>query len=220
MIGLTAFLSLATLAVIMTALFVLSMPFSLYGLQFRIKKIKLRERMGLLWIQSKANAFGLPHIVNIDEPTITIGDKEFVAPEGSFDGPKFFGCHVAMFPSTDTKNPIGLYYQETNKNGEPLFNDDGSASLSAVKPAVGLDPGLFKAVTTTAALTKFAKKLFNQYKTQIIILGAIAVGIGISLYLNYEAFSTLLPGIQESLDTIANACVDEGVSVAQGTVTK
>ena len=82
-----------------------------------------------------------------------------------------------------------------------------------------LDPALFKAITVGAALTSYVKSFMQKYQTQLYILIAIAVGIGISAYLSYESYATLLPNLSSKLDLVIQQCSTSGLSsVPDGTV--
>lgn len=198
-------------------LFVFGMPFSLWGIKYKLKRAKLKDRLGLVWVRSKGDSFGLPKIVNVDDIITQYDqDRDYPLVRQSFQGTKFFGAASVLFDAEDCKNVMGLCYQQTDSDGNPIYNEDGSPILIEAKPAVGLDPALFKAITVGAAITSYVKNFMQKYQTQLYILIAIAIGIGIAAYFGYEMYSTSLPDILAKLNEVQKVCSQPVVTGATG----
>jgi len=205
-------------------LLVLGMPFSIWGIKYKFLRGKLKDRMGLVWVRSKGDSFGLPKIVNVDEIMTSYDqDRDYPLVREAFEGTKWFGCPSVLFDAEDSKNVLGLCYHEADAEGQGKFYSSGSPVLSSIKPPVCLDPALFKAITVGAALTSYVKNFMQKYQTQLYILIAIAIGIGIAAYFGYEMYSSSLPNLADKMDSLIAQCnpvpgidkVAEGVVVTR-----
>lgn len=190
----------------------LAFPYVVGGLRVVLGKIKYKQNAGLIFLQSQANNFSFPYVCDTRSKTfdIKIEKEEYKFPLSRDlfqDNGTFFGMPYAMFPVEDCKNAIGLYYQESDENGEPLYytNADGVPiipRLSKVKTGVSLRPNLIKAIVGDMALTEALAKLFKDNQLAFyLIIGNILVS-AVSVYFLYDLTSTTLPNITGSLQTI------------------
>lgn len=208
-------ISLLSIIVVFIALFLLTLPFLVGGLRIMLGKFKLKQNAGLIFLRSKSGNFAFPLVCDTSKNEFVLKkDKEeltYPISRTQFeDNGTFFGMPYVMYDVEDAKNSLGLYYQASDKEGQPLYRTIRDISgeeysepvLSKVKSAITLPPSLIKALIGEQALTKALKDLFANHQILLyIVIGNIAVA-GIGVYMLYELTSTSIPNIINTLTTI------------------
>lgn len=189
-------------------LLLLTFPYVFGGLRIMLGKFKYKSNTGLVFLRSKSGNFPMPYPCDLTSSkfTIKLAKAEHTFPitrEMFRESGNFFGLPFIMFDVEDAKNTIGLYYQQSDEQGEPLL--DGRTNepyLSKVKPAVTLPPSIIKALIGEQALTQALKELFEKNQILLYILIGNIIVSGIAVFLLYEYTSTTVPNIENQLQTI------------------
>lgn len=188
------------------------MPFIVGGFRIILGKLKYRKDAGLIFLNSQSGNFSFPYVcdLRVNKFEISINKKKYTFPikrELFHENGTFFGMPYVMYPVEDCKNSIGLYYHESDENGEPLYylNDNKQPimpKLTKIKNAVSFPPSLIEALVGEEALTEALSKLFKDNQMFFyLIIGNIIVA-GISVYFMYELTSTAIPNIESLLQQI------------------
>ena len=185
----------------------LSWKWTIFGLKLFFKRTFSKGKVGLHFIEDLSGDFVMPHIIDLSKENHKYGKKEYVINSEQLQGARMFNMPFIMHPQDDTKTSAGIYYAQSDEE-----TGDFNGEILQTKPSVTLPPSLLRAIVHTKALTLAIEELFNKHRTQIYILGAIGVGLAISVYFGYEAFSKI-PQIITKLDQIALSCGTSSVSV-------
>ena len=203
-------------SVILFFLIIFSGKWFFFGLKDWLKKSKLKSHHGYMFLMDKANNMGLPKIIDLRK------DKYSEKKDGVKDGATypyssddcmkgtFLGRPYLIKGYDDAKTSIGMYYQESDTDGNPLFITlpDGSQKpmLSEIKPSVSLSPGFFTALVGDYALTQALKELLNSNKITFLLLIGVGIGILACGFLGYTIYSDSLPEILAAIKSGAEIC--------------
>lgn len=200
------FLIIVSLCVVITIMIIfmaMSIRWIMFGLNIMFKRFSKKGNIGLLFIKSKSNNFGIPHVVDL-------GKKDY---EFSISGTKhlypihreafgkqglFFGLPYAMYNDDDCKTSLGLMYHAATDKGEPLYHDDLQTMpvYTPIKNSVSLGGNFLKALVDEKVFSDALKDFLNKNQVLLFIcIGSIAAA-GISAYFGYEIMSNTLPNIE------------------------
>jgi hypothetical protein len=212
---------LGLLSTILFLLIIFSGKWFFFGLKDFFAKSKLKSHHGYLFLMDKANNMGLPKIIDLrkDKYSETLdGLKDGATyPYSSDDLMKgtFLGRPYLIKGYDDAKTSIGMYYQESDKDGKPLFwlSPEGKTvpKLSELKPSVSLSPGFFTALVGDHALTQALKDLMQKNSTLLYLLLGIGAGIIAIGFLLYNINTETLPQILQAAKDAAIACTEKVV---------
>jgi hypothetical protein len=165
-----------------------------------------------LFVLNKGDSIGIPRFINLEEYSKEIGSKRYLLMKEQMQGMKFLGMPMIILPSEDTKTSVGIYYQETDKDANPLFykkngkwitTNKGAKipMLSALKPSTSLPPDLVNAIIKQESLNLSIKDFMDFIKKNknivYFILGMIGLGFvgSVISYLIYQMLQEQLPTI-------------------------
>ena len=187
-------------------------------LGIKIFTMKLKGRVGLLFREDISGNIGLPIVFYLHKTEIDIGGDKYVVSKEMVENKRFFGLPYVIFPCNDTKTSLGLYYQQSDKDGNALIGEqkykDGKNNMvdevrivREFKPSVSMPPDVLRAIVTSKALTMAIKELFTKYKNQIyLLLGLVAI-MGITGYFVYEIYSQILPNMESRIISKINVVI-------------
>ncbi len=182
-----------------------------FGIKYKIHKLKRGSNAGLFFVMNKDKNFGLPINIDLTEDSVEFGDKHnrkiHQYSDDQIAGFRFFGMPCVLADSNDTKTSVGIHYHQTNDNGEPQYQEDGSPTIGIMKPSRSLRPSAIKALIDSRAITQAIGQLFSKYQTQIYLLMGIGIAIGLGGFFLYDIKTTGLPDQTAKIEAI-KASVD------------
>jgi hypothetical protein len=198
------------IVIILVTLFALSFPYTMFGLKLMWKNMSTKKNVGLIFIRNMADNYALPHVIDLrnTEYKFKVNGQEYtyIIKREHFAGFKFLGLPTAYFDSNNMVTSIGLHSHAMDKEGVPLYHEDGEPVITLEKPSVSMHPSLIKAILGSTALTKAIEEIFQKHKIQIYILGGIGIGIAGSVYLMYEMKYVDVPILMNEFESIKEIC--------------
>jgi hypothetical protein len=169
-----------------------------------------------MFLVDKGGNLGIPKIIDLRK------DKYSEKVDGLKDGATypystddlmkgtFLGRSYLIKAYDDAKTSIGFCYQESDINGNPLYNvlADGTRikKITELKPSVTLSPGFFTALVGDHALTQALRELLQKNSVLLLVLLGIGVGIVAIGFVLYSMYSQSLPEILVAVNNLANMC--------------
>ena len=181
--------------VLCVALYILyqAWPYVLFALRLGRKINKWGyNNVGFMFLRNKSNNFNFPELIDLRQTKKErhIGDKieTFVYSREQLENGKFFGFPYVIFDDDDNKTSIGLYYHQSDENGNPLFEDvlvgfsekkepilRKRPLLTTFKPAVTMPPSFYRVIIDGERMTKALVDFFEKYR--VIIYCVLGVGV-------------------------------------------
>ena len=188
---------------------VLSGKWFFFGLKDFVKRMKYKSHHGYMLLVDKGGNIGIPKIIDLTKDKYSENDGKVkdgrVWPFSTDDVMKgsFMGRPFLIKSFDDAKTSIGLYFQESDKEGNPLYTilADGSRirKISEIKPSVSLSPGFFMALVGDHALTQALKELLQKNGMLLLVLLGVGIGVIVSGFISYTIYSDSVPKILEAI---------------------
>jgi hypothetical protein len=192
-------------------MFFMALPYSWYGLKRRFLN---NPKYGQILLLNKAGNFNSPIIIDMSKIGIEHSEKGYPLTREAFTGASFFGLPTAIYCEDDSKTTIGFVYQQTDKEGKPLYieytDKEGNTRkmpvYSELKPSKSIEPKVLKSLVYGVALSEIAKRLFgNTQNILYLCMGSIVV-TGIVGFLVYTIHTQDIPNVLTQFDRIASIC--------------
>lgn len=192
---------------ILIALLIPTWKFVFFWWKMMFLSRKWKGNVGLIFSRSLGGNFGIPRIVKIDSTMQKRDEKIYGYQREMFTQGTFFGKPFAMFDAEDMKTSLGLYKQQCDADGNPLYhviptgmkNDKDQPLdihtkipvLHATKTSVTLSPGLLHAGVVAVALGEAIKEFLNKHKMLLIVCGIAALLAGAAAFFGYTNQNTI-----------------------------
>lgn len=187
------YLAAVLIAVLAIFAIVMSKQWFMSGFRIWIGNLRFKGNAGALFLRTVGNDFAPPLVVDLRTDKYEDKKRTVFYNRDMFSTGRFMGVPYCMMDSEDGKTSLGIYKQQTDKDGKPLsvaltINEESIIQpiTKPLKESVSLSSELVKSSINAIALTQAVRDFLEKNKVLLYVCMAAAIAGAAGAYFGYS----------------------------------